>query len=62
MPFTFRKRLRIGPLVLNFSERGFTSWGLKAGRLSWNAGSRQTSVDLPGPVNYRTRRRSRRTP
>lgn len=57
MPFTFRKRLSFGPLRLNFGRRGMTSWGIKVGPFSWNARTRQTSVDLPGPVNYRTRRR-----
>jgi len=60
MPFTFRKTLRLGPLRLHFGRSGFTSWGLKAGPLSWNAKTGQTSVDLPGPVNYRTPRHRRR--
>lgn len=59
MPFTFRKRLRLGPLVFNFGRHGFTSWGIRVGPFSWNARTRATSVDLPGPVNYRTRRRRR---
>lgn len=61
MPFTFRKRLRLGPLVWNLGRRGLTSWGVKLGPFSWNSRSRSTSVDLPGPVNYRTRgKRGRR--
>lgn len=51
MRLTFRKVLKIGPVRLNFGRNGFTSWGLKAGRVSWNARSRKTSVDLPGPIN-----------
>lgn len=51
MRLTFRKRIKLGPLRFNFGRKGFTSWGLKAGRVSWNARSRKTSVDLPGPVN-----------
>jgi hypothetical protein len=60
MPFTFRKRLRFGPLVFNFGRSGFNSWGLKVGPLTWNSRTGSTSVDLPGPVNYRTRSRRRR--
>jgi hypothetical protein len=60
MPFTFRKRLRLGPIVLNFGRHGMTSWGVKVGRMSWNSRTGATSVDLPGPVNYRTRSRRRR--
>lgn len=55
MPFTFRKRFRFGPIFVNVGKRGVTSWGLKVGRLTWNATRRTTSVDLPGPVNYRGR-------
>ena len=57
MPFTFRKRLRLGPLVFNLGRNGFTSWGVKVGPMTWNATRRTTSVDLPGPVNYRTKTR-----
>jgi len=52
--FTFRKQIRLGPIRWNFGKHGFTSWGIKLGPFSWNSRTRQTSVDLPGPVNYRT--------
>lgn len=57
MPFTFRSRRRFGPLVLNFGRNGFTSWGIQVGPFTWNSRTGATSVDLPGPVNYRTRGR-----
>lgn len=48
MGFKFRKRVRVGPVVLNFTQRGLSSWGLKVGRWSWNAKSRKHTVDTPG--------------
>lgn len=57
MPFTFRKRLRLGPLVFNLTKNGLTSWGIKLGPITRNFTRGTTSVDLPGPVNYRTRGR-----
>jgi hypothetical protein len=36
MPFTFRKRFRLGPLFVNLGKAGVTSWGLKVGRLTRN--------------------------
>jgi len=60
MGLVFRKRKKIGPLILNFTENGYSSWSLKIGRWSWNSRSRRHSVDLPGPVNYQTKSRGRR--
>lgn len=57
MGLHFRKRIRLGPLVLNFGRTGFTSWGLAAGPLSWNSRTRRPRVDLPGPISWRGRRR-----
>ena len=49
MGFKLRKRLRLGPLVLNVTQRGLSSWGLKVGRWSWNAKTRKHTFDTPGP-------------
>lgn len=57
MPFTFRKRFRLGPLFVNLGKAGVTSWGVKLGPFTRNFTRGTTSVDLPGPVNYRTRGR-----
>lgn len=54
MPFTFRKRLRFGPLFAYLGKNGITSYGIKLGPLTWNLRRRTTSVDLPGPVNWRS--------
>lgn len=52
MGFKLRKRVRIGPVVLIFTEKGFSSWGIKIGPYSWNARTRRSSFDTPGPGSY----------
>lgn len=59
MGFKMHKRLRLGPVVLNFTQRGISSWGIKIGRWSWNARTRQHTVDTPGPGYWQSRRRNR---
>ena len=60
MPFTFRKRVPVLPFLrLNLSKTGH-SWTWHLGSWSFNTRSRRQSVDLPGPVNYQTKGRSRR--
>lgn len=54
MPFTFRKRPRLGPFVFNITEHGWTSTTFKLGPFSFNTRTRRKSVDLPGPVNWRS--------
>jgi len=57
MGFTLRKRIKIGPFSINYGLKGITSVGVKAGRVSYNrsrTGRRTTSVDLPGPINWRS--------
>lgn len=48
MKFRWRKPVRIGPFKFNFTQRGFSSWGLKIGAWSWNS-RRGHVVDTPGP-------------
>lgn len=55
MPIVFRKRVKLGPIVWNFGKNGFTSWGLKLGRFSWNSRTRSARVDLPGPFSWRSK-------
>lgn len=65
MGVIFRKRKKIGPIILNFTENGFSSWSIKIGRWSWNSRARAHRVDLPGPLSWSStpprprRRRSR---
>lgn len=63
MPFTFRKSWRILPGVrLNLGRRSH-SWTIGSKRIKRNyssTGRVTTSVDLPGPVNWRTSRRRKR--
>lgn len=53
MGVVFRKRQKFGPLVLNFTENGFSSWTIKVGRWSWNSRARAHRVDLPGPISWK---------
>ena len=58
MPLLFRKIVRLGPLRLNFSKRGFSSWSIKIGRWSWNSKTRAQRVDLPGPLSWKSDNKS----
>lgn len=49
MKFRLRKTFRLGPLWLNFTQRGFSSYSLHAGRWSWNSRTRSHTIDTPGP-------------
>ncbi|HWH00110.1 MAG TPA: DUF4236 domain-containing protein [Pilimelia sp.] len=56
MGLLFRKVVRFGPLRLNFTRNGFSSWSVKLGRWSWNSRARAHRVDLPGPMSWRSSR------
>lgn len=49
MRYRARKTLRFGPLFVNFTQRGFSSWGIRIGPWTWNATRGRHSVDTPGP-------------
>jgi len=53
MGLMFRKRKKYGPIILNFTENGFSSWSIKIGRWSWNSKARAHRVDLPGPLSWK---------
>lgn len=57
MPVEYRKRKRIGPVQLNFTQDGLSSWSLRVGRWSWNSRTRSHRYDLPGPWAWRQKRR-----
>lgn len=59
MRFHLRKTLRLGPVRIHLTERGFGSWGLQVGRWSWNARTRRHTIDTPGVGNLRSRGRRR---
>lgn len=54
MKFRARKSIPLGPVRLNFTEGGFTSWSVKIGRWSWNSRTGRQTFDTPGPgsVNW----------
>ena len=64
-PFRARKTFRIGSprccVRFNFTQRGFTSWGLHLGPWSWNARTRRHSIDLPGPLRWQSAPKKRGT-
>lgn len=55
MSFTFRKTIHLGPVRLNFGRHGYSSTTIKFGRWSYNTRTRRHAVDLPGPINWRSR-------
>jgi hypothetical protein len=60
MRFRLRRTVRLGPIRLHFTERGFSSWGVRVGRWTWNNRSRRHTVDTPGPGYLQSRRGRRR--
>jgi len=52
----YRKVVRLGPLRLNLTKGGLSSWSLKIGRWSWNSRARAHRFDLPGPFSWRSGR------
>jgi hypothetical protein len=47
MKFHFRTNRRFGPVRVTLTEKGVT-WGLKAGRWSWNPRTRRHTFNTPG--------------
>jgi hypothetical protein len=53
MGIQYRSRKKFGPLILNFTQRGFSSWSIKIGPWSWNSKAKAHRVDLPGPLSWK---------
>lgn len=47
--FRLRKSIRLGPVRLNFTQRGFSSWSFLLGPFTWNSRTKRKSFDTPGP-------------
>lgn len=47
--FRARKTVRLGPLFWTFTQRGFSSWGIRVGPFTRNFSRGTTTVDTPGP-------------
>lgn len=63
MRFRARKTFRFGPLFFTFTQRGFSSWGIKVGPFTRNFSRGTTTLDTPGPGSLHFgggRRRGRR--
>ena len=48
MKFRLHRTLRLGPIRIHLTERGFSSWGVQLGRWSWNARTRAAHRRHPG--------------
>jgi len=55
--FRLHRTLRLGPIRIHLTERGFSSWGVQLGRWSWNAHTGRHTVDTPGWGYVQTRGR-----
>lgn len=55
-----RKTFRLGPLFFNFTQSGFTSWGIRIGLWTHNFTRRTHSLDTPGLGGLRWGGRRRR--
>jgi hypothetical protein len=60
MRFHARRTFRLGPLFFSFTERGFSSWGVRLGRYAYNVTHRTSSFDTPGVGGLRHRHGARR--
>ena len=57
MRFRARKSKSFGPIRLNFTENGMSSWSLRIGRWNWNSRTRKHTFDTPGPGYVETKGR-----
>lgn len=55
-----RKTVRLGPLRLNFTQSGFSSYSLAVGPWSWNSKADRHRVDLPGPWHWTSKGKGKR--
>lgn len=49
MKFRARKTFRAGPLFFNFTQHGFSSWGIRVGPFTKNFTRGTSTFDTPGP-------------
>lgn len=63
MAIRLRKTYRFGPrwlhLAMHATQKGASSWSVKAGPWSWNSRTRAQRVDLPGPFHWQGKSRKR---
>lgn len=55
MALLFRKRVKIGPIIVNVSQGRITSYTIKFGPWSWNSRTRRQRVNLPGPLSWQSK-------
>lgn len=60
MKYRARKTFRLGPFYFTFTQRGFSSWGIKVGPFRRNFTRGTTSIDTPGLGGFHSSGRRRR--
>lgn len=51
MSINYRKRIALGPVRINITQRGVASVALKLGPFTYNLKSRRLTTDLPGGLS-----------
>lgn len=46
--FRARKQIRLGPVVWNFTQHGYSGWGLRLGPWRWSAKTGRHNLNTPG--------------
>lgn len=59
MRFRLRGRKHFGPFYINYTQRGFTSWGIRLGPFTKNFTRGTSSIDTPGPGSLHFDRKGR---
>jgi hypothetical protein len=52
MGIRYRKRLSLGPLKFNITQRGLSSMSFKIGPWTWNSRTKKHSINLPGGLSW----------
>jgi hypothetical protein len=52
MGIRYRKRLSLGPLKFNITQRGLSSMSFKIGPWTWNSKTKKHSLNLPGGLSW----------
>ncbi|GAA1867527.1 hypothetical protein GCM10009751_27200 [Myceligenerans crystallogenes] len=48
----YRKRLALGPLKFNITQKGLSSMSFKLGFWTWNSRTKKHSINLPGGLSW----------
>jgi hypothetical protein len=48
----YRKRISVGPLKFNITQKGLSSMSVKIGFWTWNSRTKKHSLNLPGGLSW----------